>query len=174
VLQAHSGGAKPAERARTFYPYYPDYNKYVSLEHRLADGRELTHSANYEGRYFIDLSLRKPRPPGAAEIWKDAAGEFIRRVNRERGAASKDREIWSDESHRRFTSFIVAGDRLLAAGHAEEKPGAPFLAAIRVETGADLWRHELPALPVKGGAAIDAKGRIFVVTEQGEAMGFAP
>ncbi len=157
-----------------FYPYYPDYNKYVSLEHTLADGRELSHHANYEGLYFINLALQKPRAAGAKKIWKDAAGEFIRRENRKRGVSSKERDIWRDEANRRFTSFIVAGNGLLASGHPDEKPEEAFLAAIDLGDGSDTWARKLPVPAVKGGCAIDAAGRIFVALENGELHCFAP
>ena len=151
-----------------FYPYYPDYDKYVSLEHIDAEGRELSHHANYEGLYFINLSLRRPPPPGSKPLWKDAAGEFIRRENRSRGVVSKARDIWRDPANRRFNSFILSGPHLLATGHPDQRPGASFLAAIRIEDGTDIWIEKLPAPAVKGGSAIDAAGRIFVVMENGE------
>lgn len=163
-----------SEYRTAFYPYYPNYNRYVSLEHTLEDNRELVHYANYEGRYFIDLTLRKPRSPETKQIWQDAAGEFIRRANRSRGVTSKERDIWVDPAKRRFTGFIVADNHLLATGHPEEKTDSAFLAAIDVDSGKDLWHHELPALAVKGGMALDSNGRIFVVTEAGELLSFAP
>ena len=156
-----------------FYPYYPGYNKFVSLEHALADGRVLSHHANYEGLYFINLALRKPRPESAKEMWKDAAGEFIRRANRNRGVASKERILWEDKANRRFNSFIVSGRRLLAAGYPDQKPDEAFLAAIDIEHGTDTWRETLPAPAVKGGCAIDASGRVFVALENGELICFS-
>jgi outer membrane protein assembly factor BamB len=151
-----------------FYPYYPEYNKYVSLEYTYDDGRVLSHDANYEGLYFINLSLQKPPAPGAKKIWKDAAGEFIRQENRRRGVSSKVRTIWEDKADRRFNSFIVSDKGLLATGHPDQKPEESFLAAINTEDGSDLWIEKLPAPAVKGGSAIDAAGRIFVVLENGE------
>ncbi len=157
-----------------FYPYYPEYNKFVSLEHTLDDGRILSHHANYEGLYFVNLSLQKPAPAGAKKIRKDAAGEFIRSENRRRGVASKARNIWQDETDRRFSSFIVSGTGLLATGHPDQKPEESFLASINMEDGSDSWFEKLPAPAVKGGSAIDAAGRIFVALENGEMHCFAP
>lgn len=156
-----------------FYPYYPEYNKYVSLEYRFPDGRVLNYDANYEGLYFNNLALLDSAPL----VQKDAAGEFIRMQNRRRGkdAASDPKPIWQDQANRRFTSLILqeSGARLLAAGHPDEKPAESFLTLIDVETGEDLWNENLPAPAVKGGTAIDAKGRIFVVLENGEVRCFA-
>jgi outer membrane protein assembly factor BamB len=157
-----------------FYPYYPEYNKYVSLEHTLDDGRVLSHDANYEGLYFMNLALRKPAAPGAKKIFKDAAGEFIRRENRKRGVGSKARDIWEDKANRRFNSFIVSGKGLIATGHPDQKPGESFLASINIEDGSDRWLKKLPAPAVKGGSAIDAAGRILVVLENGEMICFSP
>ncbi len=42
-----------------FYPWYPNYGKYVSLEHTLADGKILNHDSNYEGLYFTPISLQE-------------------------------------------------------------------------------------------------------------------
>lgn len=159
-----------------FYPYYPEYNKYVSLAYTCDDGRILSHDANYEGIYFNSLSLEEAPPAGAPKLFKDAAGEFIRMQNRRRGnapQAAKAKVVWQDKTNRRFHGFVVAGDRLLAVGHPEGREGEAFLAAINIADGSDLWLEKLPAPAVKGGAAIDAAGRIFVALEGGVVMGFA-
>lgn len=166
-VQVHS------EFRTAFYPYYPEYGKYVSLEHTCGDGRVLNHDANYEGLYFTNLSLLD-RPTGQK---KDAAGEFIRsQLNRRGGGENpaQAKAVWEDKTNRRFTSFIVAakGDRLLAAGHIDEKPEESFVALIDVASGTDIWLEKLPSVPVKGGAAIDAAGRVFVVMENGEMRSF--
>ena len=163
-----------SEFRTAFYPYYPEYNKYVSLEHSYDDGRVLSHHANYEGLYFINLTLQKPRAAGAKKMFKDAAGEFIRRANRQAGVASKARNIWEDKTNRRFNSFVVSTNGLLAAGHPDQKPNESFLAAIDIEDGSDLWTEKLSAPAVKGGTAIDAEGRIFVVLENGEIVSYSP
>ena len=159
-----------SEFRTAFYPYYPEYGKYVSLEHTCDDGRVLNHDANYEGLYFTNLSLREP---GATGVKKDAAGEFIRSRQNRRGEAAATPTpptIWEDQTKRRFTSFIVSGkgDRLLAAGHIDEKPDEAFLALVSASDGTDRWMEKLPSVVVKGGAAIDGTGRIFVVLENGE------
>jgi outer membrane protein assembly factor BamB len=82
--------------------------------------------------------------------------------------SSKVRTIWEDKADRRFNSFIVSSRGLLATGHPDQKPEESFLAAINTDDGSDLWIEKLPAPAVKGGSAIDAAGRIFVVLENGE------
>lgn len=155
-----------------FYPWYPNYGKYVSLEHTLADGKILNHDSNYEGLYFTPISLQET---GGARPRKDRAGEFIRNQSRRRNdAPPAPKEIWKDEENRRFTSFIVSekSGGLLGTGHIDEKPDTAFLTSTKIKDGSDNWKMDLPAVPVKGGTAIDSQGRIFVVLENGELLCF--
>ena len=82
--------------------------------------------------------------------------------------------MWEDKSERRFTSFVVSKDRLLAAGHSAQTPDQPFLAAMNIADGRDAWLQPLPADAVKGGAAIDHAGRVFVTLENGQLLCYAP
>ena len=50
-----------------FYPYYPAYGKYVSLEHTFADGRQLIFDASYEGNLFSQLALFGAPSAGSSE-----------------------------------------------------------------------------------------------------------
>lgn len=152
-----------------FYPYYPNYGKYVSLEYKCGDGNTLCHDASYEGSMFGNLSLQSPLPPGTQGMVKDAAREFLRR--RGRGSAVP-KDLWKDKADRRFTSFVVTEDRMLGAGHPDEKPDQNFLAAINVKDGTDLWVEKLPATAVKGGVAVDASGKILVSLENGQLLCF--
>lgn len=168
-----------AQFRTAFYPYYPEYGKYLSLSHACDDGRVLNHDANYEGLYFNNLALQEALPSDAIPVQKDAAGEFIRMKGRRRGedtVPTKPEIVWEDQQQRRFTAFIVSekGDRLLAAGHPDEQEDAAFLALMNTEDGSDLWFEKLPAQVVKGGAAIDASGRVFVVLENGELRCYQP
>ena len=158
-----------------FYPYYPDYNKYVSLAHTCEDGRILNHDANYEGLYFNDLALYEAPTNNVPLFRKDAAGEFIRNAQRRRTKDEKNRvePVWQDQGKRRFNGFIVAPNGLLAAGHPDEKPDEAFLAMIDIQDGEDRWIQALPAPTVKGGAAMDAAGRIFLSLENGELRCYA-
>ena len=152
-----------------FYPYYPSYGKYVSLEYKCGDGNTLCHDASYEGSMFGNLSLQTPLPPGTQGMVKDAAREFLRR--RGRGAAVP-KDLWTDKANRRFTSFVVTEDRLLGAGHPDGKPDENFLAAINVKDGTDIWVEKLPSTAVKGGVAVDASGKILVSLENGQLLCF--
>lgn len=152
-----------------FYPWYPSYGKYVSLDYKCSDGNVLCHDASYEGSLFGNLALETPLPPGTkGVVAKDAARNFLRR----RGKLPKPTKIWSDSRNRRFTSFVVSGDRLLAAGHTEAEPDQPFLMLMNVADGSLIWQHDLPSNAVKGGTAVDSQGRIFVTLEDGQLLCF--
>ena len=150
-----------------FYPYYPAYGKYVSLDQELADGHTLIHDASYEGSQFANLALHEPLPEGTEKTRKEAS-RWIRR----RGGKPPE-IVWQDDSDRRFTSFVISQDQLLATGHPDKNPEQTFLAAINIADGSDAWLHEIPAEAVKGGAAIDHQGRIYVSLENGELLCFA-
>ncbi len=55
-----------------FYPYYPEYGKYVSLDYRCSDGCQLSHDASYEGSQFVNLSRQSALPPDTPKPVKEA------------------------------------------------------------------------------------------------------
>ncbi|REK26515.1 MAG: hypothetical protein DWQ45_14185 [Planctomycetota bacterium] len=152
-----------------FYPYYPDYGKYLSLEHTCGDGRTLCHDASYEGSLFGNLALQEPLPDGTPRPKKEAA-RWIRRNPKDPQPVN----VWEDDQQRRFTSFIVSSERLLVAGHPDAKPDAAFLAAINIDDGTTAWEIDLPAQAVKGGATLDHTGRVYVSLENGQLLCFTP
>ncbi|MCA9057896.1 MAG: PQQ-binding-like beta-propeller repeat protein, partial [Planctomycetaceae bacterium] len=150
-----------------FYPYYPDYGKYLSLEHTRSDGSTLCHDASYEGSVFTNLALEAALPAGETRPRKEVSNWLQRRG---KGPA----QLWQDGNNRRFTSFVIASEQLLAAGHPDNVPEEPFLASININDGTDAWVEKLPAVAVKGGTAIDSAGRIYVATENGLLLCYAP
>ncbi len=158
-----------AQFRTAFYPFYPAYGKYVSLEHTLADGSTLCHDASYEGSVFNNLALESPLPAGASRPRKEAS-----RWVQGRGRRQKPKIEWRDKKDRRFTSFIVSETQLLATGHVDQSPDDAFLAAINIKDGSQAWRIPIPADAVKGGAAIDHDGRIYVSLENGRLLCFSP
>jgi len=150
-----------------FYPYYPAYGKFVSLQQACADG-VLCFAASYEGHAFGTLTLQ-PSPGNGVE-----SGEPARVVLRRRGKLNRGRTLWRDSQNRRFTGFIVSEDTLLATGHMAEEPGNPFLVGIRIKDGADLFRIRTPADAVKAGLAITHDNRVFVTLENGQLLSFVP
>ena len=82
--------------------------------------------------------------------------------------------IWKDKANRRFTSFAVTDDTLLATGHPDGDETACFMAAIDTSDGSDRWIAHLPDNAVKGGTAIGHDGRILVALENGRLLCFVP
>lgn len=160
-----------AQFRTAFYPYYPIYGKYVSLEHECEDGSLLSHDSNYDGDLYDALQLQEPLGAGQVRPRKDAARELLRRRSK---PEDSPKTRWADGNQRRFTSFIVSetSEQLLATGHPDARENEPFLVATNIKDGSDAWIERLPALAVKGGSAIDAKGRIYVSLENGALLCF--
>ncbi len=161
--------AQVSSQFRTaFYPYYPSYGKYVSLDHTCQDGCLLSHDASYEGSLFTNLSLQEPLPPGMTLPRKEAARWLRRRGDQ------APKTLWKDNDDLRFTGFVVAPTQLLATGHAERRPDQAFLQVATIKDGQTIWKEPLPALTVKGGVAVDHRDHIYVTLENGEMICFAP
>ncbi len=149
-----------------FYPYYPAYGKYVSLDYQCSDGCLLSHDASYEGSQFVNLARHPALPPGAPKPAKEAA-RWVRR-------GKLPPSLWQDRLNRRFTSFVVTDSTLMATGHPDGREDDSFLVSIGTEDGSDQWIKELPAVAVKGGTAMNHDGRIFVSLENGRLLCFDP
>ena len=151
-----------------FYPYYPEYGKYVSVDYTCQDGCSLIHDASYEGSLFTSLALHEPLPAGVNKPRKEAS-RWIRR----RGG-KPPKVLWEDKKARRFTGIVVSPRTMLSAGHVDAQPNNCFLAATRIKDGSDQWLKKLPANAVKGGVALTPGARIYVVLENGQLLCFTP
>ena len=162
---------QPNSRFHTaFYAYYPEYGKYVTLEHTLPDGRELVYDASYEGSRHSDLSLLEPLPEGTPKVYKVAS-----RWMHQRRGAPKRKHVWTVPAGPRYNAFIIGPDKLLAAGHTGvDDQTTSSLAAISLKTGKITWSEKLPGAVVKSGLALDSTGRVFVVLTDGRLLAFAP
>ena len=150
-----------------FYPYYPNYGKYISLDYQCKDGCDLSHDASYEGSQFVNLARYPKRPENAPKIQKEAA-RWIRR------GGKMPQPLWQDTANRRFTCFAITDTILLAGGHLENQSSSAFIAAIDTSTGDDLWLAPISHPPVKGGISIGHDGRIYVVLENGQLICLQP
>ena len=111
-----------------FYAYYPEYGKYVTLEHTLPDGRELAYDASYEGSQHSELSLMEPLPEGTPKRLKPASRWGFQ--NQRRGAPER-KQAWKIPVGPRYNAFIVGPDKFLAAGHTgDDDQTTSALAAI--------------------------------------------
>lgn len=145
-----------------FYPYYPRYGEYLSFQHVFPDGKALWYRAEYEGSRHSGLALRSGLPT------RRVGGDRARR----RTGASEDEVFW-EVTGNRFNSVVLAGDVVLAAGQAGDfETRRPFLAAFDVKDGARIWSEELPSPVVKGGTAVDQRGRVVASLQSGEVVCF--
>jgi len=152
-----------------FYAYFPDYGRYVSLDCTRADGTSLCYNCTYEGSWHGNLTLLPALSAAARRPAKP-----ISRWGVQRRRIPKGDQVWQHQPGRRFNSFIVNDDVLLAAGHTgPDGTKTSFLVAINLKDGSDLWLRDLPGLVVKGGTAINHEGHIFVSLENGVVLAFA-
>jgi outer membrane protein assembly factor BamB len=150
-----------ASSRNAFYPYYPDYGRYLPLNHRLADGSTLMYAATYDGAGHWNLSRRAPGSPTPPFDPREP-------LTLGRQPPGGPKPLWTDAKGRRFTAFVVGPELLLAASHTGAfDPSEPQLSAITLADGTEAWSTSLDSLVVKGGLAVDAAGRVFVSLEDG-------
>jgi outer membrane protein assembly factor BamB len=160
----------PRSRYHTaFHAYYPDYGKYVSLDHTRPDGTSLCYDCTYEGSMHSKLMLlpaanaNSQRPAKPVSRW----GALLRR-------GQNIETEWQLGVQPRFNSFIVGKDLLVAAGHTgSEGSESSFLAAIEIERGTQVWRQTLPGPVVRAGTAVNDQGQILVALENGKLLAFS-
>jgi outer membrane protein assembly factor BamB len=152
----------------SFYAYFPEYGRYVSIDQRLADGRSLRYDVTYEGSRQSNLALLGPLPPGVVEPPVTESRWPGRRGGPNRNVLWQLPGPW-------LNGFVVSPDVLLAAGRAATDGGQqPTLAAINLADGKTLWRQTLAGPAVKAGTALDGQGRILVSLETGRVVCFRP
>jgi len=152
-----------------FYPYYPEFGQYVSLNHRLADDRLLNYAVDYSGAVHSTLALFEPLSGDAAKLSPNW------RILPRRGApTAKPPTVWEHTQRVKYNSFIISPKVLLAAGQSgvSGQTGS-FLSAVNVKVGVEIWRKDLPAAVVKAGTAIDHKERIITSLQDGQVLCFA-
>jgi len=149
--------------ATAFYAYFPEYAQYQPLQYGFPDGKLLRYNASYEGSRHSSLALMGP----ILKTEQKPATRTDRPTDRRRRQPQRN-VIWQDKLKSRFKGFVVTDDVLLAAGVRITDNGvASFLAAIRIKGGTVIWRKELPVPVVKGGVAVDSKGRIVLALVNG-------
>ncbi|MEE8451617.1 MAG: PQQ-binding-like beta-propeller repeat protein, partial [Thermoguttaceae bacterium] len=123
-----------SQHRTAFYPYYPNYGKYISLHRPMGKGRSLDYAASYEGSQHSQLALFAPMPRGAQPT------QATDRPTDRRRPAPKRPTIWQAKAGRVYNSFIVAPKTLITAGRTAFDPAAPsFLAAVDLGDGTDIW-----------------------------------
>jgi hypothetical protein len=139
-----------------FDAYYSQHGaSYTDLSQTLPDGRRLAYAYDVRrGANTTELTLLRPLKPNRPVPERPVAEDVL----------------WTSRG-RRFQSFLVGPDSLLAAGSdsAQSRP-EHFLAAVKLADGSDLWCEKLPAPAVKGGTAVDHAGRLFVALNDGRVI----
>ena len=163
-------GDQVASAFRTaFYPYYPEYDRYVLLNHTLPDGRFLNYAADYTGSVHSSLALFEPLPAGNATLPPD-----WRVLPRRQPPETKPVSAWDHKVRCKYSGFIVGPGVLVAAGQpAGPDADSAFLDAVNIEDGSQIWRKALPDAVVKGGLALDHEARIVVSLKDGGLLCFA-
>ncbi len=151
-----------------FYAYFPEYAQYQSLSRGYPDGKLLRYNASYEGSQHVSLALMGP----ILKTEQKPAAQTDRRTDRPTDGRRRQPQrnvIWQDKLGTRFKGFVLGPDVLLAAGlRTSGDKAASSLEAIRIKDGTVIWRKKLSAPVVKGGVAVDSKGRIVVALENGK------
>jgi len=167
-------GQVTSQFATAFYAYFPDYDKYSSLVRNFPNGRTLNYQARYDGVRFTPLAMLSPdtvtrkRGPGATDR---APGV---KTDRARPARPQRIAVWQHKPGPRYTSLVLAGDTLVAAGHAPTDASRASLSVISVEDGKVRWLDSLPAVAVKNGIAIDHRKHMVVTLENGQIVYYTP
>ena len=146
-----------------FTPYFPDYAQFTSCRRDYANGTTLSYDASYEGSRHSPLMLLAPQKKTKDG---DAAPKPKQPSDRRRGRDSKARRrglVWSLHGER-YNHLVTTPDAVVAAGERDKKP---FLAVVELESGKRRAEVALSSSPVKGGTAIDRRGRVVVSLRDG-------
>ncbi len=158
-----------------FYPYYPEYAEYTSIDHTFADGNTLNYVAAYEGSRHTPLRLQRPFTKEELEKLKKTP---LRRDGKsDRVAPRPTRKVLWQKTDLRFNAFVRGPETLLAAGQSgplSEGDKNSFLVTVNITDGAEGWKQSLPGAAVKDGLAVDGRGRVFVSLRSGEIQCYAP
>jgi outer membrane protein assembly factor BamB len=149
-----------ASQLTVFDAYYSQHGaSYTDLSQTLPDGRRLAYAYDVRrGANTMELTMLRPMKADERAPAKPTANDVL----------------WTSRG-RNFTSFIIGPKSLLAAGKSGVKdPAEPFVAAVNLADGSDLWYEKLPAPTVKGGTAVDHLGRIFVALDNSRLICLAP
>ncbi len=166
---------EPTSQFQTaFYPYFPMYAKYAALHHTFPDGNTLVYFASYDGSQPTRLGLLAPPEPEAEQAGSSDPAQQQKTPRRKAQARAERPIVWQTEQPQLFNAFVLTPTVVIAGGPAELDGQRPQLSAISLKDGSVLWQHDLPALPVKSGIAMDSRQRIVVALEDGQILCFAP
>ena len=136
---------------------YPLYGQFVSLHHRLSDGRILDARVMYEGSKPTPLALYP------------AGSNLTQRANL---ASRRSSALWQQPAGTRYNAFVVCRESHIV--HAEQT-GSRFapqarLVCTRIADGNEIWSHALPQSVVRNGCSVAADGTTIVCMRDGEIL----
>jgi outer membrane protein assembly factor BamB len=133
-----------------------------------------------EDVHYIDQA-ELPCPPATLAVTTGGLGLVLP----DQGEGAKEKAVWAARPFQENVAVALAKNAVLVAGtdrrfhkHDAPKPELPpdetyGLAALEIKTGNVLWKHPLPAGPVRWGVAIDRNGRALVSLRDGRILCFA-
>jgi outer membrane protein assembly factor BamB len=119
------------------------------------------------GRYFP----REWMQAGTGDSIVRTIGNRVVRMAAEGGGSP----LWEAKTMEQPRAIVVGGNAVLIAGQWKRPPDgavAGQLAAYWLEDGSEMWREELPAVPIWWGTAVDAEGRVLVSLQDGSVVCF--
>ena len=128
-----------------------------------------------EDVHYIDQA-ELPCPPATLAVTTGGLGLVLPAP----GEGGKEKAIWAVRPFQENVAVALAKNAVLVAGtdrRAGKREASPEetygLAALENKTGKVLWRHSLPAGPVRWGVAVDRSGRVVVSLRDGRVLCFA-
>ena len=114
-----------------------------------------------------------PAPGGTLAI----AGNRVTLLGTQKDKKGNLRGRWSATPFQESAAAAIAKNAVLLAGVDRTGTGSKvrstaWLCALNLEDGTELWRKQLPGLPVLFGIAIDRDGRILVSLQDGQVVCF--
>jgi outer membrane protein assembly factor BamB len=129
-----------------------------------------------EDTHYIDQA-ELPCPPATLAVITGGLGLVLPA----QGEGAKEKPVWAARPFQENVAVAVAKNAILVAG-TDRRAGKPQaspeesygLTALDIRSGKALWKHPLPAGPVRWGVAIDRSGRALVSLRDGRVVCFGP
>ncbi|MBN2022318.1 MAG: PQQ-binding-like beta-propeller repeat protein [Pirellulales bacterium] len=121
----------------------------------------------WAGRYFC---RRLVQADSEAAVIRGVDDRLFRIVA-DPDPAKKPRIAWVSTHFAEPLALALGENALVVAGTVSESRYA--VAALALDDGRVLWRHDLPDRPIQWGLALDAQGRVFVALDDGRYVALA-
>jgi len=102
--------------------------------------------------------------------------KLMLRVDSNSPPGKQAKPLWSRNDLGRTFAVALASNAVLVTGQKSSDDGQitsdPYLAALDIDSGATLWRHELPGEPDVWGLAVDRDGSVLATLADGRLLCF--